>query len=100
MSIKRRSKTFLSDSHEEFGYVAWVVKPYSDILSGDEKKEYSCDLYIADCTRSISLEFDFENKQQLDKRIEKLDALIKELNDMRDTLTECKETLFNKKFYY
>lgn len=96
---KARNKVFLNDNHEEFGYVAWFVKPYKNIITGEEG-DYTSQLLISDCTHSIGLDFDFENKHQLNKRIEKLDTLITELQSMRKVLESCKDKFKPKKFYY
>ena len=97
---KARNKAFLNDNHEEFGYVAWYVKPYKCSLTGEEDGDYYSHVTIADCSQTITLDFNFENKHQLYKRIKKLDTLIDELMKMRLVLDECKDKFKPKKFYY
>lgn len=89
-----RSKTFLSDSHEEFGRVSWYVDDnpsWGDYLDAQ--------LNIWDCDKGICLDFTCEKKKHVDKRIEKLDTLITELQKMKSSLEKAK-TKQDKKFYY
>lgn len=75
-----RNKTFLSDSHSEFGYVSWYVQHGRDYLDSEHPPNYtSAELRIADCSKSICLDFYSDGKKNHGKRVDKLDRLINEL---------------------
>ena len=93
----RRNKTFLSDSHEEFGSVSWVVETNGE----DNILGYvvEANLTISDCSKCAQLDFDCKGYKHIDKRIKKLDTLIEELQKMKEAMLEVKASK-RKKFYY
>ena len=93
--MKKRDKRFLNDSHEEFGYICWSVSTevtYGGIVSAE--------LSIADCSKTICLEFDCHEQKHIQKRIQKLDNMMESLHNMREALVEVQNSLKPKGLYY
>ena len=94
----KRNKTFLSQSHQETGNIAWYVS--TDRGDQDFFSELvSSDLKISDCSGSISLDFSCEKPSHIDKRIDKIDTIIQELQSMKEGFLEAKKSL-QRKYYY
>lgn len=83
--MKKRGKTFLSESHQEFGSVAWFVTTEEDW--GDDVQGR---IRITDCYKQIELDLDCDIGK-VHKRIEKVDTLIEELMAVRSALQEAKD---------
>lgn len=95
--MKARGKTFLSPSIHESGAVSWEVISGKDLPKYSARDMCNAVLRIKDCNDGISLDFDCETLAHLDKRIQKLDVLISELQNMREALEKVKEP---QRFYY
>ena len=81
-----KTKTFLDKrkwlnpkDHDDNGWISYSVKyDYGN----------SAEFMIADCSRTISLNFSSYNKNDFSKRAAKVDALIDALTEFRDALGE------------
>ena len=84
MSTKYMSKRFISDGPHESGAICTSIQRF------DNKRCISLgvELRIQDCTRSISLEMDFNTQEEFIQRIGKLQVLIDELSVFREALIE------------
>ncbi|QKN88450.1 hypothetical protein vBValSX1_57 [Vibrio phage vB_ValS_X1] len=91
--FKKRNKTFLSESHEEFGSVSWYVKE-----RGDWGSDVQSEIRITDCYKVVTLDFCAESPSDAKKRLEKLDTLITELQEARKALQECVDLRWNRKY--
>lgn len=96
--MKKRDKRFLNESLDEYGYVAWSLRTKGDITYGNSVVEANLD--IADCSKSIGLDFDCEKPRHIQKRIDKLDELLKSLQEFREALEEAKHETYRTKYYY
>jgi hypothetical protein len=96
--MKYRNKTFLNDSHEETGFIVWHVNPYNSFFYGD-KNSYEASILIGDCSNTINLCFDFKNKSELEKRIQKVQVIKDQIIQFEEALVSAR-SLYNKKFYY
>jgi hypothetical protein len=96
--MKYRNKSFLNDSHVEFGNISW------HILAGKHAGRYyliKSNLRIADCENVITLDFGVEKPHEIPYRLAKLDTLINSLTEMRERYQEVVEAVNKqKKFYY
>lgn len=92
--FKDNSKAFLNLHPEEFGSICWDASSRS--YKNSTAKFYGS-VRIADCSKSVILDFDCYGKttqKTVDKRIEKLDTLISELQKFRESyLIACETTL-------
>lgn len=97
--MKARGKTFLNEAYDENGHIKWEIKAGKDV---DYRGEVvSGSLLIADCNDTVCLCFDCETVPQIDKRIDKVTVLIKELSLLREALELAKKDISKKnKFYY
>ena len=92
--MKARGKKFLSDSYDQNGRITWSVH------TGGRFYLVEASITISDCSRDITLDFDCEKVRHIDKRINKLERLIIELEDVKLALVEAKNEFSKKKFYY
>lgn len=98
--MKAQGKRFLSDRGDEGGSVRWHVST--------DKDDVFCNvvdatLYLTDCDRTITLEFDCYKREHTAKRIAKIDGLISELIAFKLALCDAENALADKKtakFYY
>lgn len=81
MTTKHRRK-FLEGHPEELGYIAWKV--------GHEAGNHwtFAHVILADCRRTIQLDFDFYDAEEQVARLRKIDSLIEELQAFRKALEE------------
>ena len=94
----KRNKTVLSESHLETGNIAWYVSTNGSDYSFLSELINS-ELKIYDCSGSVTLDFSCEKPSHIDKRIEKIDVLIKELESMKEAFVDAKKSL-ERKYYY
>lgn len=88
-----KNKRFLSeDRHDETGSITYFVEKGTENYSVIQST-----VKIYDCNRSISLDFDCYDYQEIDERLNKIDVLVEELTKVRDALASCKK---GSKFYY
>lgn len=96
--MKYRNKSFLNDSHREFGNISW------NILTGRHADRYyliESRLRIADCGNVIILDFDVEKPHEIPSRLAKIDTMINSLTEMREHYQKAIEDINKcKKFYY
>ncbi|WMM35530.1 hypothetical protein [Vibrio phage PJN101] len=78
--MKDRAKTFLSDSHEEFGSVAWYVTNEQEW-----KRGVDAEIRLTDCNQVITLDFACV-PEKAKKRLDKIDVLISSLERFRASL--------------
>ena len=90
--MKAQGKRFLTERGNEGGSVRWAIE------TGSYLTEIDAELILTDCSKSIYLEFSCDNNKALSKRVAKLEALIGELQDFRESLL--KAEIIPKKFYY
>lgn len=93
----KRNKTFLSQGHLETGNISWYVSTDGEFSFVSEV--ISSELKISDCSGSVTLDFSCEKPSHIDKRIEKIDILIKELESMKEGFVDAKKSL-ERKYYY
>lgn len=95
--MKARGKTLISEHEEEGGgSISWSVKTESEY---GIDRVYS-NIKIRDCYKCIELDFDCYKYRHIDKRLDKLDKLIVELEKMKEALLLAEKELAPKKFYY
>lgn len=96
--MRYRNKSFLNDSHLEFGNISW------NILTGKHSDGYyliESTLRISDCGGAINLDFDVVKSHQIASRLAKLDTMINSLTEMREHYQKAIEDINKcKKFYY
>lgn len=80
---KARGKEWLNDSFDEHGAVSWSVKAIKDNDSA-----VWADVRIQGCDDHIYLDFHYTTPRQLSGRINKVDVLIKQLEEFRNSLLE------------
>ena len=97
MPYKAKGKTFLNDHPEEFGSIAWKVKVGGGIF--DTAKVIHSELRVADCYKSIDLDFYCKSQKDLTKRIDKLNTMILELLEMKQCLMKAGEHIKPAKVY-
>lgn len=93
----KRNKTFLSQGHLETGNIAWYVSTEGEYTFLSEL--VNSELKISDCSSSVTLDFSCEKPSHIDKRISKIDILIKELESMKEGFVDAKKSL-GRKYYY
>lgn len=98
------SKKFLTDAHGEDSSVVWscTTDKFSySFLEKEEKKKpsYSTDAFVkfSDCNRTARLDFDLyadgeAGEKQAVKKLDKLNTLINELQNFRDSLEVAYDT--------
>ena len=96
--MKLQGKKFLTDRGDEGGSVRWHVTTEDDgfifaNLCGAE-------LTITDCSSVVMLEFYCYKREDLVKRIAKLDVLLLELTAFRAALVQVQHDTAPKKFCY
>lgn len=77
------SKRWLSNNDWETGAVASLVE-----VMGKKHKSVQSFFTIRDCSRSVSLVFDFWGEDSLEERLQKVDTLQEELGLLRERLVE------------
>ena len=95
--FRDRGKKFLSDSHEEGGTVSWRGK------TGQESWDNSLfegEVRLTDCSKAIYLEFNCHRYKDIQKRLDKVDVLLEELNKFKGTLLEAQRVHKPKSLYY
>ena len=86
------NKVFLSGREDETGSICWKVKKGTDLpyyIEGHIK--------IYDCSRSVTLDFDCFDKEELAERVVKANILLDEVTKLRDELVRLNT---RKSFYY
>lgn len=91
--MKAQGKRFLTERGDEGGSIRWTLGKDA-YFNGDINAE----IIITDCNKSIYLDFSYTNNKALGKRVAKLESLIEELQDFRESLL--KAEIVPKKFYY
>jgi len=89
--INMHSKSFLNDSLEEFGTVAWHVQVASHQFDRDDDCKHiprNANLRITDCHDDIHLCFYHRSKEDYKERLAKLDTLINELKSFRSAMVK------------
>ena len=88
-------KQFLSDSYGESGHI--VVQFSSPLLEeyreGNYNRYVNADISIADCSKTICLDFTFSDEKAMEKRLKKIDKMIEVLQNARKALPELWEDL-------
>lgn len=85
---KESQKLFLSSNPTEYGSVCWSVgckdwiKPYP-VEDGKIPNRWG-DVRISDCNNSISLDFWYETEEGYQERLEKIEDLIRSLEDFKE----------------
>lgn len=94
---KKRNKTFLNDSFDEHGAMSWKVK-----VDLGYKGDYQIDAEVRmQACYGEPIEWDFKcSMGTFDKRIEKVDTIIREFQALREAMLEAKASIPVKKFYY
>lgn len=80
--MRRSNKRFLTTNPSESGAIIWYVRKEED--SRFEVMDAS--VVIKDCHETVNLDFSVEDWNKLQKRIDKLDVLIEELQKMREAM--------------
>jgi len=78
---KMQNRVWLNDDPELTACLSW-----RSYLPDDEDVYRQADFDIRDCRRTISLEFSYDNKRGHKDAIKKVNKLIDELRNFRDTL--------------
>lgn len=94
--MDKSKKVFLSKDIDERGNLSWYVTLEDSDYSFSSYLD--AELQIADCHRTITLDFACGREKDIDKRLKKVDTIISELYEFRDALEACKSK--PKKFYY
>lgn len=81
--MKARNKTFLNDSHEETGYISWYVSNEGDLTFGNV---LDASIRIADCSKTVDLDFECWKDADLRKRLAKANILLDELKKFTNSL--------------
>lgn len=78
-------KQFLSPCYGESGnIVVSISSPTVELLKEEKWNNYvNMDISISDCSKTISLDFDFTDREQFDKRIAKIDKMMEVLLNAR-----------------
>lgn len=80
-------KEFLSPAAWETGSIVCQIEtPLTKDISQyqiDNGIHMNSSLKLADCSRSVTIDFDCHDQSSYEKRLEKLDNLLKEVQDMR-----------------
>lgn len=81
-------KEFLSPAAWETGSIVCQIEtPLTKDINQyqiDNGVHMHSSMKIADCSRSITLDFDCHDQSSFEKRLEKLDVMLKEVQDMRN----------------
>lgn len=88
-------KQFLSDSYGETGHI--VVQFSSPLLEeyreGNYNRYVDGDISIADCSKTICLDFTFRDEKEMEKRLKKIDKMIEVLQHARQLIPQLLEDL-------
>lgn len=88
-------KQFLSDSYGETGHI--VVQFSSPLLEeyreGNYNRYVDGDISIADCSKTICLDFTFMDEKEMEKRLKKIDKMIDVLQHARQIIPQLLEDL-------
>lgn len=83
----RTDKRFLSEVADEYSSVGWNVGVEN--WGGSSKSVIESSLRVADCSRSVTIEFDiYDETDSVSQRIKKVDELVRSLLLFRDALEE------------
>ena len=77
-------KEFLNTNPEETGYVAWNVNNEPEWRRNPT--DLAANFTIADCRRSIRLDFNVYGDITNEDRVKKVDEIIRHLTDFKDTI--------------
>lgn len=82
-------KEFLSPAAWETGSIVCQIETplVKDITQYQIEQGYTSmhsSIKLSDCSKSITLDFDCHDQSSFEKRIEKLDTMLKEVQDMRN----------------
>ena len=94
--MRKASRVWLNPAkHWDTGMVQWSVSAEDDPIYSSP--EVDAEFSIWDCSRKISLSFDFRvyRAKEIKERIEKLDILQKELDKFRAAMGEAYEKTIN-----
>jgi hypothetical protein len=93
--VRYVDKQFLSDSYGETGHI--VVQFSSPLLEEYREGNYSRyvdgDISIADCSKTICLDFTFRDEKEMKKRLKKIDKMIEVLQHARQIIPQLLEDL-------
>ena len=93
--MKAQGKKFLTERGDEGGSLRWFIN-----TEGEEHAwKVESSLTLTDCYRHITLEFHAGTKPQCLKRVAKLDTLIEELQEFRESLSKSLSTFDRPKFF-
>jgi len=81
-----KNKRFLSDDEHETGSICWYIEKNEDA----DFLTVNSSVKIYDCNRSVSLDFDCLDLEDIEGRVAKVDVLIEELTKLRGALLEAK----------
>ena len=81
-------KRFLSNCYGETGHIVvqFQTPRVKDILEHNYWTDVDGGIEISDCSKTINLDFTFNDKDSMEKRIAKIDILIEVLQNARDMM--------------
>lgn len=96
--MKAQGKRFLTGRGDEGGSVRW----YASTNNTSPLSYYllEAELYLTDCSKSITLEFSCDKHKHLAKRIAKLDVLLAELGAFKAVLIQAQDATKPKSLCY
>lgn len=86
--MKYVSKKFLSDGAYEDGSVCIYVTSPRDVSKMKSWSDVEAQIKIGDCSKFVELNFSIGKDCDLEKRLAKLDVLIKEIYTMKQHLVD------------
>lgn len=83
-------KQFLSQSYGETGNICvqFSSPREKDFLDREWERYIDGSICISDCSKTIYLDFNFEDEETMNKRLEKLDKMIEVLQNARNVLPD------------
>jgi hypothetical protein len=89
--MRLTTKQFLSNSPDETGFIVITASsPRVEDMEGSswyrDNTAVESQVQIGDCSQKVYLNFDVNSKENLKKRLDKLDVLINNLTELRENL--------------
>jgi hypothetical protein len=89
--MRHTRKQFLSDSPDETGFIVIIassprVEDMEDSSWYRDNTTVESQVQIGDCSQKVYLNFDVNSTENLKKRIDKLDVLINNLQELKEKL--------------
>jgi hypothetical protein len=82
--MKKGAKSFLNNMPEETGYIAWNINNEPEWCK--KKTDLEANLTIADCKKSLRLDFNVYEQLTIEDRVKKVERLQQLLEEFKQEL--------------